>query len=226
MGDRLRVPSSRPLPDYRAPLHRVAAHVFAVAVILLAPGAGLAQTVDLGGHAGFHLPVGSLIEGPPIEKRLLASLSAGLDAYVWAGRVGFAGKVTYSSARVAVTQPGNVQDRDASVILANARLLFALTPLTLADGTMPPMAFYLGAGAGLVNRSGAIWAYESGLTAPALVFERGRADPRRAADAVMRIEVEDYISRAQFNVGEPSETAAQTHHDVTLSLSLCYRVLH
>ncbi len=166
------------------------------------------------------------MEGPPIEKRLLASLSVGLDAFSWVtGRVGFAAKVSYSSARVAVTQPGNVQDRDASVILANARMLFAVTPLTLADGTMPPMAFFIGAGAGLVNRSGAIWAYESGLTSPALVLNVGVQTPA-GPRMVMRIEVEDYISTAQFNVGEPSQTAAQTHHDVTLSLSLCYRVLH
>ena len=165
-----------------APLHRVAAHVFAVSVaFLLVPSTGLAQSVDLGAHGAFHFPIGSLIEGPPIEKRLLAGLMVGVDAFVWmTGRLGFAGKVAYGPTRVAVSQARNVVDREASVILASARVLFALTPLTTAAGVMPPWAFYVGAGAGLASRSGAIWSYASGRTSPALVLNAGSRDPRRA----------------------------------------------
>jgi hypothetical protein len=40
----------------------------------------------------------------------------------------------------------------------------------------------------------------------------------------MRVEVEDYISRAQFDAGAPSETTAHLHQDVVFSLSFSYRV--
>jgi len=160
-----------------------------------------------------------------MEKRLLGGLMAGVDAVVWmSGRLGFAGKVAYAPTRVAVVQPGNVVDRDASVILASARVLLAVTPLTTgADGAMPPMSLHVGAGAGLVSRIGGVWSYASGHTSSALVLNLGLQTPA-GPRAVMRIELEDYISRVQFNAGAPGETAAQKHHDVVLSLSLCYRV--
>lgn len=194
------------------------------AATLLAPSTGLAQSVDIGGHGAFHFPVGSLVEGPPIEKRLLAGLMVGVDAVVWmTGRLGFAGKVAYGPTRVAVIQARNVVDRDASVILASARVLFALTPLMTGAGVIPPWSFYIGAGAGLASRSGGVWSYASGRTSPALVLNAGLQTPA-GPQAVMRIELEDYISRVQFDAGMPSETAAQTHHDLVLSLALSYRV--
>jgi hypothetical protein len=144
---------------------------------------------------------------------------------VWtSGRLGFAGKVAYAPSPVAVIQPGSVTDREAAVILASARVLFAVTPLTIGAGaTNPPWSVYLGAGAGLASRSGAVWSYASGLTSPALVLSasvQSLSGPR----VVMRVEVEDYISRAQFDAGAPSETTAQMHHDLAFSLSFSYRV--
>jgi hypothetical protein len=192
----------------------------------LAPGTGLAQTVDIGGHAGFYYPLGSLIEGPPIEKRLLATVSAGVDAFVWmSGRLGLAGRIVYAPSRVAVIQ-GSVIDRNASVFLANARVLFAVTPLPVsASAKTPPWSVYVGAGAGLVSRSGGVWRYASGLTSPALVLNVGLQTPANAR-SVLRFDLEDYVSRAQFNAGMPDATTARTHHDLAFSLSLSYRIRH
>ena len=196
-----------------------------IAAMLLAPSTGFAQTVDIGGHAGFYNPVGSLIDGPPIEKRQQGAVMVGVDAVMWtSGRVGFAGRVAYAPSPVAVIQPGNVTDREATVILASARVLFAVTPLAIGpNATNPPWSVFVGAGAGLASRSGAVWSYSSGLTSPALVLSAGLqslSGPR----LVMRLEVEDYISRAQFDAGAPGETAAQMHHDFAISLSFAFRV--
>jgi hypothetical protein len=196
-----------------------------IAATLLAPSTSLAQTVDIGGHVAFYNPLGSLIDGPPIEKRLQAALMVGVDAVAWtSSRVGFAGKVAYAPSRVAVIQARNVTDRDASVILASARVLFAVTPVaTGAGGVIPPWSVYVGAGAGLASRSGGVWSYASGLTSPALVLNVGVQTPA-GPRIVMRMDLEDYISRAQFDAGTPGETAAQRHHDVAISVSLSYRV--
>jgi len=195
-----------------------------IAAALMAPRVGVAQTVDLGARAGFYSPIGSLIEGPPIQKRLQGAVMGGLDAVVWmSGRVGFAAGVAYTPSRVAVIQPGNVTDRDASVILASARVLFALTPLGNGAATDPPWSIYVGAGPGLAHRSGGVWAYQSGATSPALVLNAG-VETLSGPRVVMRLDFEDSISRAQFDAGAPGETAAQTHHDLAFSISLSYRV--
>jgi hypothetical protein len=194
-----------------------------IAATLWAPTTGLAQTVDIGLHAAFYNPFGS-VTGPPIEKRPLASVGGGVDAIVWTSRrLGFAGRVMYAPSRVAVIQPGNVVDREASVILANARVLFAVTPLAVAGAPVPPWSVYVGAGAGLVSRSGGIWMYASGLTSPALVWTVGVQTPG-GARYTLRFDMEDYISRAQFNGGMPDATVARVHHDLAFSLSVTYRV--
>jgi hypothetical protein len=191
---------------------------------LLAPSTSLAQMVDIGVHAGFYNPFGS-VTGPPIEKRPLGAVGGGVDAVVWTSpRLGFAGRVMYAPSRVAVIQPGNVVDREASVILANARVLFAVTPLPVGAGApMPPWSVYVGAGAGLVSRSGGVWMYASGLTSPALVLNAGVQTPG-GARSTLRFDMEDYISRAHFNAGRPDATIPRTHHDLAASLSLSYRV--
>lgn len=198
-----------------------------IAASLLAPRTGLAQTVDIGGHAGFYYPLGSLIEGPPIEKRLLAAVSAGVDAFVWTSRrLGFAGRVAYAPSRVAVIQPGSVIDRNASVVLANARVLFAVTPLPVGARAKTHLgSVYLGAGAGLVSRKGGVWSYASGRTSAALVLNVGLQTPANA-QSVLRFDLEDYISRAQFNAGMPDATTPRMHQDLAFSLSLSYRIRH
>lgn len=196
-----------------------------IAATLMVPSTGLAQTVDIGGHAGFYYPLGSLIGGPPIEKRSLGTVSAGVDAVVWTSRrLGFAGRVLYAASRVAVIQPGSVTDREASVILANARVLFAITPLPVGAGAIiPPWSVYVGAGAGLASRSGGVWSYSSGLTSPALVLAVGVQTPV-GPRSLLRMDLEDYVSRAHFNAGTPDATMARLHQDFAFSLSLSYRV--
>jgi hypothetical protein len=202
-----------------------ASRIAIIAVTLLAPRTGRAQTVDIGGHAGWYNPLGSLIDGPQIEKRLQAALIVGVDAVVWtSGRLGFAGKVGYAPSRVAVIQPGSVTDRNASVILASARVLFAVTPLAIGAGaTTRPWSVYVGAGPGLASRSGGVWSYASGRTSPALVLSVG-VQSAVEAQYTLRFDLEDYISRAQFNAGMTGATPARLHQDLAFSLSLSYRI--
>jgi hypothetical protein len=192
--------------------------------------------VDIGGHLGFYNPVGSLVQAPAsatqsvaIEKRLQGSALVGVNAVAWvSSRLGFAGDVAYAPSRVAVIQPGFVADRDASVLLGSARVLFALTPHEIGPGVATgfdsPWVYYVGAGGGLASRSGGVWSYSSGLTSPALVLNAGvqtLSGPR----VVLRLELADYISRAQFDAGAPGETPARMHHDLAISLSLAFRAV-
>ena len=203
---------------------------------LLAPGTGLAQTVDIGGRFGWYHPVAPLIEaglppGPssPVEKRLQVSLLAGADATVWVStRLGFAGIIAYAPSSVAVTDSNTVTDHSSSVILVSGRVLFAFTPLQvgpkIAPGGAAPWSFYVGAGAGMASRSGTVWSYSSGRTSPALVLNVGTRTPV-GPRCVMRFDIEDYISRARFDKGLPTETAAHMHHDVVISMSVAFRAV-
>lgn len=216
---------------------RAAALGLGIATGLFAAGTGLAQTVDIGGHVGLYNPVAPLIDGGSSadgsslpQKRLLTSALLGVDAVVWTtGWLGFAGSIAYAPSSVAVTNSRGTTDQASSVVLASARVLFAFTPLELGPGVVTgtrhaPWSFYVGAGAGLASRSGTVWAYSSGRTSPALVLNVGARTPL-GLRSVTRLDVEDYISRARFDKGLPTETAAQTHHDFVISLSFAFRAV-
>jgi hypothetical protein len=92
---------------------------------------------------------------------------------------------------------------------------------------------YFGAGAGVVSRGGEPWRYYSGATVPALVASFGVGTPLYGLGVrkpypppriVMRAEAADYISRAQFDKGLPTETTARWHHDLTLSVLFSFHL--
>ena len=92
---------------------------------------------------------------------------------------------------------------------------------------------YVGAGAGVVSRGGSAWRYNSGVTVPAFVATIGTRTPlyglrvRRPYPpprVVMRLELSDYVSRAQFDKGLPTETRPLTHHDVTVSVLFAFPI--
>jgi hypothetical protein len=213
-----------------------AAAVVGIAAVVLVSTPAVGQTIDIGGHLGLYTPVGSLINAPgsvdgplPIEKRLQIAPLIGANVVTWfSRRLGFAVGGAYAPSRVAVIEPGFVRDRDASVVLASARALFAITPMKLDPGAYSrgnaPWSYYVGVGGGLATRSGGVWAYSSGLTSPALVLSGGvqtLIGPR----FVMRLELEDYISQAQFDAGAPGETPARMHQDFLVSFSMAFRAV-
>lgn len=207
----------------------------AIAIGLFAPATGLAQQTDVGFNIAFYIPIGPLVErgvrtSPATfyQQRLQGTPSLGANVVVWtSSRLGIAGSINISPSDVALTDTSGTHDRSSAVVLASARVLYAFTPLLfkpLPGKRELPWSFYVGAGLGIVNRSGAVWQYSSGLTSPALVLDVGvrtAVGPR----VVLRFDVDDYISRAQFDNGLTTQTTARTHNDIMISLSVAYRVV-
>ena len=204
---------------------------------LWAPGMGHAQTLDIGGHVGLYAPVGPLIDGGSSadgtslpQKRLLMAGLVGADAVVWAAtRFGFIASVAYAPSSVALTNSSGTTDHVGSVILASARVVFAFTRLTVGPDVVTgrrntPWSFYVGTGAGLASRGGAVWAYSTGRASPAVVLNVGARTPL-GPRSLMRLELEDYVSRARFDKGLPGETPARWHHDVVVALSFAFRAV-
>jgi hypothetical protein len=207
----------------------------AVTIGLFAPATGFAQQTDVGFSVGFFNPVGALVQSgsrsDPMtfyQQRQQGTLTLGANVVVWtSSRLGFAGSVNFSPSDVAQTDSTGTHDHTSSALLANVRVLYAFTPMLfkpLPGHRELPWSFYVGAGAGFANRSGAVWQYSSGLTSPALVVNVG---VRTAVGnrAVLRFDAEDYVSRAQFDKGLPTQTMARTHNDLIISLSVAYRVV-
>ena len=213
----------------------VAVVAFVIAAGLLTPATGRAQGVDLGFSLGFYDPVGSMVErGSPaspatyFQQRLQATPSLGANVVWWkSSRLGFAGSVYLSPSNVALTDTTGTHDHSSTVMLISARVLYAFTPMLFkpAPGHRDlPWSYYVGAGLGVASRSGAIWTYSSGLVAPALLLNAGVRTvmgPR----VVVRFDLDDYISQAQFDKGLVTETASRTHNDFILSLTLSYRIV-
>ena len=140
---------------------------------------------------------------------------------------GVAGTINLSPSDVALSDTAGTHDYASLVVLASVRALYAFSPLhfrPLPGRREIPWSFYVGAGLGMANRSGAVWNYSSGLTSPALLLNVG-VRTAVGGRTVLRFDVEDYISRAQFDKGLPSETAARMHHDLLFSMSIAFRVI-
>jgi len=198
----------------------------AAAAGLLAPTTGRAQ-LEISPVVGLYAPLGALIrEGSPnspgfLEKRQETTFFLSARGLFWATkRLGVAANVTYSPAAVAVSDSFGTRDVSGGVLLADARVIVPFTPVKAR------WSANLGAGAGIVSRTGTVWGYRSGATAPAFVAALGVGTPIYALGVrkpyppprvVFRWELADYISRAQFDSGLPTETTARWHHDLTVS---------
>src|SRR5437870_9821558 len=209
----------------------------AVAAGLLAPVTASAQ-LEIAPQIGLYVPSGSLIkQGSPsnpstqLEKRPEGSILLGVRALFWATkRLGVVAGVSFSPSLVAVTDSVGTTDQTGGVLLAHSQLLVVLT------SDRAPWFAHVGLGAGVVRRSGPAWQYASGATAPAFVVSLGLGTSLswdykgsgvvKPSERVtkLRLEVADYISRAQFDQGLPTQTTALTHHDFTGSLMFCFPV--
>jgi hypothetical protein len=76
---------------------------------------------------------------------------------------------------------------------------------------------------GVVSRSGGVWNYSSGLTSPALLFNVGVRTPL-SGRTVLRFDVDDLLSRAQFDKGLTTQTTARTHNDLIFTISFARRI--
>lgn len=207
----------------------------AIALGLFAPAAGLAQQTDVGFTLGFYNPIGALVESGSktdpatyFQQRLQGTPALGVNVIVWtSSKIGFAGSINISPSDVAQTDTSGTHDHSSAVLLGGARVIYAFTPLLFKappGHRELPWSFYVGAGVGFASRSGAVWAYSSGLTSPALLLNVG-VRTAVGGRTVLRFDVEDYVSQAQFDKGLPTETEAQIHNDLLISLTVAYRVV-
>ncbi|HUL03390.1 MAG TPA: hypothetical protein VLV16_09210 [Gemmatimonadales bacterium] len=205
-----------------------------IAVGLLAPDSGAAQAVDIGLAAGVYFPIGALVqtgsESHPatfFQQRLQITPMLSGNAVVWTSdRFGIQGAVTYCPSTLAVQDSSGISDHHSSVVLASIRALYAFSPMPFKPPPgkrEAPWSFYVGLGAGVVSRSGNVWTYTSGLVAPAAVFDVGVRTPL-GGRSVLRINIENYLSVAQFDKGLPTETEARLHGDLAFNATFAYRL--
>ena len=203
---------------------------------MLAPGTGSAQW-EVGPRLGVYVPLGPLIKEGSLsnpsglsEKSLTGTLLVGAEAVFRATeRLSLAATVLFGPSMVAVTDSFGTTDHRSPVLLSAARLIVPVTSVKSL------WSLYLGGGAGVVSRGGSEWRYYSGAMAPAFVasvgvgaplYGLGVRKPYPPPRVVMRAEVVDYISRAQFDKGLPTQTTARWHQDVTLSVLIALRLRH
>ncbi len=207
---------------------RGAAVGWIVATGLLAPAAASAQ-LEVAPRIGMFNPVGSLVnEGVLNEKHQGAAILLGGTARFRAEkRLSLEANVAFSPSPAAVTDSFGTTDLTGSAFLADARLIVAVTPITSL------WSMYVGAGAGGVSRGGSAWRYNSGVTVPAFVATIGTRTPLYGLRVsrpyppprvVMRLELSDYVSRAQFDKGMPTETSPLTHHDLTVTVLFAFPI--
>ncbi len=197
--------------------------LMALAAGLSTPGTLQAQ-VELGPRLGIYFPFGSVVkEGPsapggPVEKQQVAAPLIGFQALAWARRwLGIEASAALSPSMVAVTDATGTVDKASTVVLANVR---ALVPITSRRGMW---SFYLGAGIGLVNRSGTVWQYQNGTTAQTWILSFGGQTPLNP-NLHMRFEFEDNLSTAQFDQGLATATQGRPHHDFALAIAIEFHV--
>lgn len=211
----------------------------AIALGMLAPTSGAAQ-IDLGFNLGFYAPIGSMVErgskSMPIDffqQRLQATPTLAANVTMWKGkRLGFSGVIGFSPSDVAQTDSTGTHDHNTSVVMASVRVIYAFTAMEMEPPPKlqtrwkeSPWSFYVGGGFGVVSRSGGVWNYSSGLTSPAILLNMGVRTPL-GANTVLRFDVDDYLSRVQFDKGLATQTPARTHNDLTLTITFARRMTH
>jgi hypothetical protein len=169
----------------------------------------LSQT-GLGVQAGLYVPVRPIIdETVPTPRGVhMSQVSAGfigLRGLTWVKRqVALEGSIVMSPSYVARTDSAGTHDHAAAVFFSDARAVFAVNRRRTFDA---------GVGLGLVARTGTIWAGRSGTTLPALVWSVGARTPIRRRMAI-RLEVQDYITSAQFDQSQIGAVQTRVHHDL------------
>ncbi len=198
--------------------HTLTCLVALVPLVAAAPHPARAQ-VEITPAMGIYWPVGLLVDGDIAnggeERRQVAAGLVGVRMGVWPGRrLGLEGGIAFSPSQVAVTRSTGTEDVTGGVLLMHARAVASLSP------PAAPWAFHLGAGVGLVHRSGSAWQTTLGGTAPALALGFGARSRMRRSNLALRLELEDYILFNQFDQGLPNTTGARIHHDFVWSMGL------
>jgi hypothetical protein len=177
-----------------------------------------AQTqIDVTPHLGMYFPLNSVVQEGAEQltmRQVSAVVVGGRVAIHAASRLLFEATVNYSPSQVAVSENQRTVDKSAGLMLASARAAFRL-------GRLKPKTpeLQLGAGVGVVNRFGTAWQSRKGTTDPALVVGlAGRYPLSQHMPIMIRVEIENYITRAQFIPSDGGISTARRNHDTVWSL--------
>ncbi|MSR07700.1 MAG: hypothetical protein EXR93_11635 [Gemmatimonadetes bacterium] len=200
-----------------------------VAAVLVGTGPGVAQgqvrrEVRFSPGIGVYMPLGGpMIDEPGLRKQqIITGLAIGRLVFWFHPRFGIEGAMQYGKGQVAVrdsTAARVVSDLRATLWLANLRALVRLTP-----DTHRRLSMYVGSGLGVVGRSGQAFLDTPATPDESVVFVAGGTAVlgKGKRGPAFRFELEDNVSRSQFNVGLPNQTRALTHHDIIWSLGLSF----
>lgn len=198
--------------------------VLVMAAAAVTAPAPLRAQIDVMPTLGFYSPLGGWTQesdggtGFAPLRRQLSSLMYGVRlAHPLSRTLSLQATFGAAPSQVALSTASGTVDINATVLVSSARAVFRT--MTLRDGPTHDQVHWdvlLGAGIGVVHRTGTAWADHSGVTAPALLLELG------FGVNAFRVMLEDYISWAQFDSGRPTQTRARMHHDLigTLGFTL------
>jgi hypothetical protein len=177
-----------------------------------------AQTqVDIAPHLGMYFPFNPVVhEGSQnlTMRQVSAVVVGGRVAVHIARHFMLETTLNYTPSMVAVSHNEQTVDISGGVFLASARGAFRI-------GRLKPKTpeLQLGAGVGLVNRVGSAWRDRKGTTDPALVLGlAGRYPLSKHMPINVRVEIENYISRAQFVPADGGPSTARRNHDTVWSV--------
>jgi hypothetical protein len=160
-------------------------------------------------------PVG----GPVFTTRLNAWFSPAMD-------LGVEASVGYSPGLIAVRDAaGAVSDIRAALLLASTKVLYRID----VDSTL---SFQFGPGVGYVGREGRAWADTPAAPSLAVVlafgarakldFSPDRKGPRTKEPITFRLDLEDYVSWAEFE--SPRRLPGRIYNDLIVSFGLAFPI--
>ena len=175
-------------------------------------------------HLGMYFPLRPVVdeaefEGAPLKKRQVGAAVIG-GRISWArrveSRVFMEGTFNYSPSLVAISQAGSTWDADGGLLLSSVRAVYRLHR---RDPNSVTPEIQLASGLALIHRFGEAWYRFSGTTDLAAVMGLGGRVPLGKKTPVnVRFEIENYVSRVQFQADVGERTRARYNHDTVWSL--------
>jgi len=210
-------------------MRKVAVSLVVGLLLTSAASSGQAQiTFNINPNVGLYVPHGALLFEAPANlstfesKKPVGGPVFTARAAVWVTpHLGFEGSLGYSPAFIAVkSHAGAVEDIRQTLVLSSIRSVYRFP-----GDQIKRLGFQVGTGVGVVNRSGKAWTNTPTGPAFAFVLSGGvRAQLSPKNPLAFRMELEDYISWAQFKLDSGAYTQGRAYHDLVYSLGLVFPV--
>jgi outer membrane protein with beta-barrel domain len=186
----------------------VAATIVATAT---APSAAAQGGVELTPWAGVYIPTSNSFSTLTDDFTRDVSVIGGVRLTFWgSGRLGFEATGGYAPAKVAGE---TVNETNTNLLVANARLLLGLTPVTSSLGV------FVGAGGSLLTRGSNTFDDDRSSTdlggTLGLGFRFGGGDNSRVG---FRLDIEDYLYNGDFGGGNEFQNDIVTSLGVSIAL--------